>query len=55
VLVLKRIQVRYTLKVDSEKREAAERAHAVHQENCPVARSLKGAIAITTELRLETL
>lgn len=53
MLVLKRIQVRYTLKVDPEKREAAERAHALHQENCPVACSLQGAIAITTSLELE--
>jgi uncharacterized OsmC-like protein len=40
--------------VDPEKREAAERAHAVHRENCPVARSLKGAIAVSTELQLES-
>ncbi len=31
-------------------REAAERAHGVYADSCPVYRSLKAAIAITTEL-----
>jgi uncharacterized OsmC-like protein len=53
VLVIKRIHVRYHLKAPTEQREAAERAHGAHQSRCPVARTLQGAVAITTELVLE--
>jgi uncharacterized OsmC-like protein len=51
VLVIKRIRVRYTLDgCPPDKREAAERAHALHASRCPVARSIGGCIAISTEL-----
>ena len=53
VLVIKRIHVRYHLKATPEQRDAAERAHGAHQSRCPVARTLQGAVAITTELALE--
>ena len=53
MLVIKRIHVRYHLKLRAEQREAAERAHGAHQSRCPVARTLHGAVAITTELDLE--
>ncbi|MFQ5840367.1 MAG: OsmC family protein [Candidatus Methylomirabilales bacterium] len=53
VLVIKRIHVRYRLRVQADHREVAERAHAIHADHCPVARSLKGAIAVTTELTIE--
>ncbi len=53
VLVIKRIRVRYHLRLRSDQREAAERAHAAHQQHCPVARTLKGCVEIATELRLE--
>jgi organic hydroperoxide reductase OsmC/OhrA len=52
VLVIKRIHVRYRLGVAPERREEAERVHAFHARFCPVARSLQGAIAISTELQL---
>jgi hypothetical protein len=45
--------VRYRLKAPAAKREAAERAHAAHTFYCPVARSIMGAIAITTDLEFE--
>ena len=49
--MIKRIHVRYRLEgCPEDKREAAERAHSFHAARCPVARSLEGAIAITTEL-----
>ena len=51
--MIKRIHVRYHLKLRPEQREAAERAHGAHQSHCPVARTLRGAVAITTELALE--
>ncbi len=51
VLVIKRVRVRYRLAgCPDDKREAAERAHALHADRCPVARSVAGAIDITTEL-----
>jgi len=51
VLVIKSIHVRYRLAgVPEDKREAAERSHAFHASRCPVAKSIGGCIAITTEL-----
>jgi uncharacterized OsmC-like protein len=51
VLVIKSIHVRYHLAgVPADKREAAERSHAFHAGRCPVAKSVGGCIAITTEL-----
>lgn len=52
VLVIKRIHVTYRLKnVEGEEdREKAERAHGFHADYCPVARSIRGCIDITTEL-----
>jgi len=51
VLVIKRIHVTYTgLSIPEERREAAERALRTHADGCPVARSLRGAIDITTSL-----
>ena len=54
VLILKRIHVVLTLKdAAADKQDAAERAHAVFKEKCPVYRSLHRAIDITTELKIE--
>lgn len=51
VLVIKRIHVHYRLSgCPDDKREAAERSHAFHVSRCPVAKSIGGCIAITTEL-----
>ncbi len=55
MLIIKRIRVRYRLRLSSDQREAAERAHAAHQEHCPVARTLRGCVEITTELQMEDL
>jgi uncharacterized OsmC-like protein len=53
VLVLRRIQVTFTLKeVAADKVAAAERAHEVFKPKCPIYRSLHKAIEITTELNL---
>ncbi|HEX6254955.1 MAG TPA: OsmC family protein [Euzebyales bacterium] len=52
-LVLKRVHVRYELQVDdAADRAKTDRAHAVHADHCPVARSIRDAIDITTELEL---
>nr|WP_242610956.1 hypothetical protein [Blastococcus saxobsidens] len=51
VLVLKRIQVTYAgLDVAAQDAEKVQRVLAVHADGCPVARSLRGAIEITTQL-----
>ena len=50
VLVIKRIHVRMQLRAPAAQRATAERAHGVYAVKCPVYRSLKGSIAITTEL-----
>lgn len=51
--MIKRIRVRYTLRVDPEAdREKIQRAFEHHMPRCPVYRSIGGSIAITTELEL---
>jgi len=52
VLVIKRIHVTYHLKLDPAQRETAERAHALHVDFCPVARTIRDCVAITTELHM---
>jgi organic hydroperoxide reductase OsmC/OhrA len=52
VLVIKRIRVHYRVPVAEDKRAEAERAHAVHERACPVARSIGGSIDIQTELEM---
>lgn len=56
VIVLRRIHVRYTLRVDSAMRPAMrgmiDRAHGHHASKCPVARSIGGSVDITTQLDL---
>jgi uncharacterized OsmC-like protein len=54
VLVIKRIHVRFTLKAPSSQWPTAERVHGIFADKCPVYRSLKAAIAITTELKLQS-
>jgi organic hydroperoxide reductase OsmC/OhrA len=50
VLVIKRIHVRYSgVVIPADRRDAADRALATHQQACPVARSIQSAIAITTD------
>jgi uncharacterized OsmC-like protein len=52
VLVIKRITVNYRMAVAPDRRSDAERVHGFHARFCPVARSLAGAIEITTQLEL---
>ena len=56
VLVIRRIHVTYRLRVDPEAREdveaVVERVHEMHASRCPVARSIAGAIDVTTEIEL---
>lgn len=50
VLVVRRIHVRLELRAAPEHRETAERVHGFFANACPVYRTLKAAIAISTEL-----
>jgi uncharacterized OsmC-like protein len=50
--VIRRIHVRYRLKLAADKREAAERAHGAHQAACPVAATLRGCVDISTALEM---
>lgn len=53
VLVIRRIHVAYRLAVDPDAdRETVERVHGMHADRCPVARSIRDAIEITTELEV---
>lgn len=55
VLLIKRIHVTYHLKLAADMRETAERVHGFHANYCPVARSIRDCIEITTSLEMEAL
>jgi hypothetical protein len=50
VLVLRRVHVRLELRAAAAHREVAERVHGIFADACPLYRSLRPAIAMTTEL-----
>jgi organic hydroperoxide reductase OsmC/OhrA len=52
VLLIKRIHVKYLLKTEKDNIETAERVHGMHADFCPVARSIRDSIAISTELSI---
>jgi organic hydroperoxide reductase OsmC/OhrA len=53
VLVVRRIRVTYHLKLSPEQRETAERVHKFHTDFCPVARTIRDCVQITTSLEME--
>jgi organic hydroperoxide reductase OsmC/OhrA len=53
VLVVKRIHVRLRLRAEPAQRPVAERVHGFFADSCPIYRSIRAAIAVTTELVLE--
>ena len=54
--MLKRIHARYRLQVDDDvDRAKIERVHGFHADKCPVARSIRDAIAVTTAYDLVPL
>jgi len=55
VLVIKRIHVRYHLKIETDKRETAERVLGFHADFCPVARTIRDCVDITTSLAMEDI
>lgn len=53
VMVIRRIHVTYQLKLKPEQRETAEKVHGFHADHCPVARTMKGCVEISTELQMQ--
>jgi hypothetical protein len=52
VLVIRRIHARFELRAAPEQHATAERVHGVYADACPLYRTLKPAIGITSELVL---
>lgn len=53
MLVIRRIHVTYHLRdVADEQRETVERVHGFHADYCPVARTIRNCVEITTEFEL---
>ena len=55
VLVIRRIHVNYKLRVPDpdEVRDTVARVLEMHADKCPVARSIKGAIDVTTAVEFQ--
>ena len=54
VLVVKRITTTFHLEAGEEDRETIERVLDVYADSCPVARSIRNSIEITSKLNLTT-
>ena len=54
VLVLKRIKQIFHLQADERERETIERVLKVYAGSCPIVRSIRDSIEITSELDLTT-
>lgn len=52
MLVIKRIKQTFHLSANEDDRETVERVLGVYADSCPVARSVKGSIEISSELEL---
>ena len=50
--MIKRIHVHYKLSADGVDPEIVERVHSFHADRCPVARSIRDAIDISTSYEL---
>lgn len=55
VLVIKRIHVTYHLRAAKEHWETIERVQGIHADYCPVARTIRGCVEVTTSLDLEAI
>ncbi len=53
--MIKRIHVTYDFKLKPEQRGTAEKVHGFHIDYCPVARTIKGCVEITTNLNMEDI
>ncbi|MHB8148163.1 MAG: OsmC family protein [Vulcanimicrobiaceae bacterium] len=52
VLVIRRIRVDFTLKGSEDMRAVVERAHGVFADQCPLHRTLKRAVEITSTVNI---
>lgn len=52
VLVIKRIHAHYRLAGPDVDTEVVERVHGFHADKCPVARSIRAAIEVTTSYEI---
>jgi len=52
VLVIRRIHVKFELRAGDANRETVDRVHGIYAKSCSVYRSLRAAIAITSEVVL---
>lgn len=52
--LLREVRIRYRIRVSDDARERVDRALARHQEKCPTATSLKGAIGVSWTAEIET-
>ena len=55
MLVIKRIRVRYHLQIDPANREVAERVLGFHADYCPVARTIRDCVEISTTVEFEDI
>lgn len=53
IVRLTRIDIRYRLRIPAGTRETVDRALSRHQEKCPTARSLEGAVAVAWTAEIE--
>jgi organic hydroperoxide reductase OsmC/OhrA len=53
--VLAAVKIRYRLRIPSGTREVVERALSRHQEKCPTAASLKGAVEVSWTAEIEEI
>jgi organic hydroperoxide reductase OsmC/OhrA len=53
--VLTAVRIRYRLRVPAGAREVVERALARHQEKCPTAASLRGAVEVSWTAEIEEI
>jgi organic hydroperoxide reductase OsmC/OhrA len=53
--MIRRIHAEFHLKITPEKRLEAEGAHQTHADYCPVARTIRDCVGITTSLVMENL
>ena len=51
--VLSEIRIHYALRIPAGTRESVDRALARHQEKCPTAATLKGAVALSWTAEIE--
>ncbi len=51
--MIRRIRVTYHLKLDLAKKAEAERAHRMHADFCPVARTIRDCVEISTTLEMK--